>query len=295
MTARLEYQGADREYFGPAVLTVEGDELPYVLQVEDFELAELFEFRVNSIQPVVFGAVAGNLWSDAGTFVWTGNRMVASLTRTFPGGEPAKVVILGNTDPQAQAPPSTWLDAGTRLYFGITYDDKPITRLVPEGFNVLLRENGDRRVLQWIGDLDPATQVDVTGELFRSGVRVISPQAVESATVFEDRFMEDDEEEVAFTSLFLSRQTYRTLSTYGGAAFQDAALDEPGVLERLSRTEVVIQADDNLWLLPATVAQVHGGLASYLIADFEDHALVLAAARPGYQVRLMAIGRPRDQ
>ncbi|MDP6931962.1 MAG: hypothetical protein QGG40_03560 [Myxococcota bacterium] len=295
MTARLEYQSAAREYFGPAVLTVEGEELPFILQVEDFELAEVFEFRVDSMQPVTFGAVAGNLWSDTGTFVWTGDRMVVSLTRTYPDGDPAKVVILGNTDPQAQAPPSSWLDAGTRLYFGITYDDKPITRLVPEGLNVMLRENGDRRELQWVGDLDPATQVDVTGELFRSGVRVISPEAVDSGQVFDDRFTEDEEGEVEFTSLFLSRQTYRTLTTYGGAAFHDAALGEPGVLERISRTKVVIQADDNLWQLPAVVAQVHGGRASYLVAEFEEQPLVLAAARPGYQVRLMAIGRPRDE
>jgi hypothetical protein len=51
------------------------------------------------------------------------------------------------------------------------------------------------------------------------------------------------------------------------------------------------QADDNLWSIPATVAVASGGAAVYVVADDADAPLLLSARRPGWSMRLMAIGR----
>jgi hypothetical protein len=55
---------------------------------------------------------------------------------------------------------------------------------------------------------------------------------------------------------------------------------------------VTVQAGDTLWDIPAVVAAVNGGEGVYVVADDPENPLILSAARPGYQIRLMAIGTP---
>jgi len=100
-------------------------------------------------------------------------------------------------------------------------------------------------------------------------------------------------EEIAdVTSIFVSRSVRRILTRYGGAPWEDVEVGEEGVLMRQSDVDVVVQADDSLWKLPATVATLHKGEGIYVISKDPDNPLIISAVRPGYRMKLMAIGKP---
>lgn len=289
--ARLEVTGGLRSYAGPARLEVKAEQ-PLHLLLEDFELAEPVEILVASRSPVRFGQPLGPQWTDTGTFLDTGDELLISLQRTWSDDRTEQIVVVGRIAPEPIDPPRDWLSPGTTLFYGLTYDDKPITKLVPMGLMVTVEDAGDDgRVFSWQVDVDPNAEVDDTTQRYRTGRRTISAETAERGGLHSDRFV-DGEDTVAHTSLFAPRQARRTLTSMGAAAWQDQ--DAPGseLLTAVGSLTVTVQADDALWTVPATVARVRDAGSLYVIADDDTDPLILWARRPGWSMRLMAIGRP---
>jgi hypothetical protein len=78
----------------------------------------------------------------------------------------------------------------------------------------------------------------------------------------------------------------------GGTAFHDDEVGPAGVLVRVGPRTAVVQADDALWAIPVVVATAAGGKGVYAVAADAKEPLVVSAVRPGYRMKLMAIGRP---
>ena len=289
--ARLELAAGERHYAGPARIDVRSATAPVHLMVEDFELAEPIEVLVDPGPPARFTPVAGNTWVDEGSYVNSGDRMVFTFTRTPTVGTPARIVVLANLKPTPQAPPRDWLRPGTTLYYGLSYDDKPITAHVPMGLRVTVQAaDAGAWALDWVADLDPATQKSISGALFERGVLRIPAAVAEKAATHDDRLVVGDVE-TSSTSVFLPRSARRNLTAYGAAAWEDLAVGPAGLIQRVDQRSVVVQADDTIWAIPATVAVAAGGEAVYVVADDADAPLLLSARRPGWSMRLMAIGR----
>ncbi|MCK6507714.1 hypothetical protein L6R53_30835 [Myxococcota bacterium] len=289
--ARLEITGDLRQYAGPARLEVRGAE-PLHLLLEDLALAEPVEILVESRAPVRFGRPAGAPVTDAGTFLETDGKLLISLQRSWDDGAQERIVVVGRVAPVPQAPPRDWMTPGTTLYYGLSYDDKPITRTVPMGLMVTVQAAPDGgRVLSWQADVDPDAEVEDTTQRRRGGRRTIPPEVAERGPSHSDRFL-GGEDTATHTSVFIPRQARRTLGTLGAAAWQDADAPGTGLLTAEGTLTLTIQADDALWRLPATVAKVADSGARYVIADDPQDPLILWASRPGWTMRLLAIGRP---
>ncbi|MCB9777172.1 MAG: hypothetical protein H6742_01245 [Alphaproteobacteria bacterium] len=295
--ARLERTGPVRTYAGPARLEVVSQD-PLHLRLEDYALAEPLELVVASRAPVTFSRPAGQLADDTGTFLEDDGKLLLSVERTWAAGSPwegqvEQLVIVGRTAPTPIAPPRDWLASGTTLFYGLTLDDKPITRMVPMGVMVTVEDGADgSRVLRWQADVDPDMQVDDTTERYHVGVLTVPAELVESGATHADRFDSPGDRVADAGSLFLSRQARRTLSSMGAAAFADADVPDGSLLTAWGRLSVPLQADDALWSVPATVARFGDGRGTFVIADDAEHPLILSAKRPGSHLRLLAIGRP---
>ncbi len=293
MAAHLEVSGDLRTYAGPARLEVKS-ELPLHLLLEDFALAEPLEIVVEQENPVVFGKPMGDRFSDSGSFLRLEDRLLISLKRAWADGSQEDIVAVARTAPAPQAPPRDWLAPGTRLFYGLSFDDKPITRLVPMGLMVTVLDAPDgERLLAWQADVDPNAQVDDTSIRTRKG-RVHVPAAVaEEGPAHSDRPPEGDLDADA-TSFFIPRQAARTLASMGAAAWQDRDAPGNGLLEAAGELSVTLQADDVLWTVPARAAVVSDTGATYVIADDAQDPLLISAVKPGWRIRLMAVGRPQQ-
>lgn len=319
-TAHLEYVGPDRSYSGPARLDVfsslgggesasqrageiHDTDAPITLRLEDFDIAEDLEVVLASFDPPSFGKAPGIPAVDQGSFARDHDRLLIHFTRRLPPPDAgiAKVTIVADLAPTPQRPPKDWLAPGTTLYYGITLDDKPITKLVPMGLNVTIadpssdpRAAGGGRVFDWQADFDPAASAQFTGERYMWGHRVmparVADKAVKHSDVFEAPPGGLADERVDATCIFLPRAAMRNLQAYGAAAWDDVELGAPGLLQRVSRRQVEVQADDAVWTIPAMVARA--GQATYVVAEDTRDPLILSAVRPSRKMRLMAIGRP---
>lgn len=291
MAAHLEIRGDLRSYAGPARLEVKSEQ-PLHLLLEDFALAEPLEIVVEQEDPVVFGQPLGDRFSDSGSFLRLEDRLLISIHRAWADGTTEEIVVVARTAPQPQAAPRDWLAPGTRLFYGLSFDDKPITRLVPMGLMVTIEEAppGERR-LAWQADVDPDAQVDDTSIRTRRGRIHVPADVAESGPAHSDRPAEGDIEADA-TSFFIPRQAARTLATLGAAAWQDRDAPGTGLLEAVGELSVTLQADDVLWVVPARAARVADTGATYVIADDLEDPLLLSAVKPGWRMRLMAVGRP---
>jgi len=290
--ARLEISGDLRSFAGPARLELLSSE-PLHLRLHDLAEAEPTEILVESLSPVQLGRPPGASFQDSGSVVASAGKLLLSLQRAWPDGRSERIVVVGRVDPKPISTPRDWLAPGTTLFYGITLDDKPITRQVPLGLMVTIEAAPDGgRQLSWQGDVDPDSQVEDTTLRAWGGRRLIPAEVAERGGRHSDRFDVAGESQVETTSIFASRQARRTLSSMGAAAWQDAEVPGSALLRAIGQTELTVQADDALWRVPATAAKADEDGTLYLIATDEQDPLILYARRPGWTMSLLAIGRP---
>lgn len=292
MVAHLEISGDLREYAGPARMERKSIE-PLHLLLEDFALAEPLEILVDPQAPGRFGQPMGQRFTDRGSFLDEGDRVLLSLAREWDDGAQEQIIVVGRLSPQPQRPPRDWLAPGTRLFYGLSFDDKPITGLVPLGLMLTVEAAPPgERLLSWQAEVDPDAQVDDSRLRLRSGRVHLSAEVAERGTAHSDLLVEG-EQELDHTAFFVPRQAARNLASLGAAAWLDRDAPGTGVLESLGTLTVTLQADDALWSVPGRVARVSDTGAVYVIADDPESPLLISAVRPGWRMRLMAIGRPR--
>ena len=289
--ARLSVESAARTWRGPARLAVKSAD-PLHWEVEDFDQAGLYEVRMESTAPPRFAQVPGAATPDEGLAVTEGRRTTVTLRRQDAAHGPMKLAIAADLAPVAAPPPADWLRPGTTLYYGLTFDNLPVTKVVPMGLVVRLGAGSDgSRVLTWKVEKDPFRETEITSERVVSGRTLVPPAVVEKGTRLSDRFGRGESVPEA-SSLFLSRAGYAALESMGGTAFHDDEVGPAGVLVRVGPRTAVVQADDALWAIPVVVATAAGGKGVYAVAADAKEPLVVSAVRPGYRMKLMAIGRP---
>jgi hypothetical protein len=262
------------------------------MALEDFDLAEPVEICIESLDPARF-CEALDSTGDTGTVQRDGDRLEVDIERTGYDDQKRTYKVSVDLSPEVSPVPENWLPPGTALYFGRAFDSNPLTKTVPMGLTVHLGEASDGgRVFRWTADIDRRSEKEVTTETQRSGRRLLSAGVVEAAVQHSDAFLQPESIDADTGSLFLSRKTLSDAIRYGGVAFHDKELSSEGVLVVTGRTTVTVQVDDGLWSIPAVVAAVNGGEGVYVVADNPEDPLILSAKRPGYQIRLMAIGTP---
>ncbi len=292
IVATLTIESPERQWAGPTRIDTNLKAKPLRIELEDFDQAEPVAMCIETIDPASF-CQALDASSDAGTVRRTDQRLEVDLHRVGYDEKDRRYELRVNLTPEESAPPEDWLAPGTTLYFGRAFDSKPVTKTIPLGLNVRLGSTSDGgRLFTWTADIDKRAEKEVTTATQRSGRRLLSAGVVESATQHSDAFLSPESMGDATGSLFLSRKTLADAIRYGGAAFHDSELSRAGVLVVTGRTHVTIQAGDGLWRIPAVVAAVNGGEGIYVVADDPEDPLILSASRPGYQIRLMAIGTP---
>jgi len=292
MAATMTIDTPERQWSGPTRIQTDLKQVPVRVDLEDFDLAEPVEVCIASFDPPSF-CDALDSTNDVGTASLDEQRLELEIERTGYDEQKRQYSLSVNLSPEATAPPDDWLSAGTVLYFGRAFDSNPMTKTVPMGLTVRLGEASDGgRVFRWAADIDKRAEKEVTTATQRKGRRLISASAVESAVRHSDNFLQPEAISDGTGSLFLSRKTLADAIRFGGAAFHDTELSREGVLVVTGRTTVTVQVDDALWTIPAVVAAVNGGEGIYVVADDPEDPLILSATRPGYQIRLMAVGTP---
>jgi hypothetical protein len=290
--AYVAWQGEGNQGRAPARLEVLQDRGPTHLRLEDLDQGRVFEVLLEETgAPARFGQVPGASGPDQGTATAEGRRLTLDLSR--PRGEHQdQLQIVVDRDPEPTPAPDGWLRPGTVLFYGVTHDDKPITKLVPLALTVRVGAGSDgSRVLTWSTDIDPDAEEQFTTARTRTGRKVIASAIVENGVRLDDGFALHEDIPDA-NSLFVSRAQLRGMTQLGGASFHDQALGTAGVLVRAFDLQVDVQADAGLWSLPAVAAWTAGGDAVYVVAQDNTHPLILSARRPGTTVRLLAIGTP---
>jgi|GEM_PF-2797494 len=295
ITATLTIDAPGRQWTGPTRIETDLKAQPIRVDLEDFDLAEPVEICVESTDPATF-CEALDAQKDTGTVTRTDTRFDVDLERVGYDDQKRAYELRVNLAPTPADPPEDWLAPGTVLYFGRAFDSNPLTKTVPMALTVRLGAASDGgRVLSWTADIDKRAEKEVTTDTSRSGRRLISADVVEAAVQHSDAFLQPESINDDTGSLFLSRKTLADAIRFGGAAFHDKELSTEGVLVVTGRTKVTVQVDDGLWTIPAVVAAVNGGEGIYVVADNPDDPLILSASRPGYQIRLMAVGTPTDR
>ncbi len=276
----------------PAHLEVLQDRGPRHLRLEDRENARVFEVLLEEPgDPARFGQVPGASQPDQGRALVEGNRLSVDLTRN-KGHHSERLQIVVVDAPEPTPPPDDWLRPGTVLFYGVTHDNKPITKVVPLALTVRLGVGSDgSRVLTWSADIDPEAEAQFTTARTRTGRNVIAKAIVEDGVRLDDGFVLDEDIPDA-NSLFLSQAQLQGVRQLGGASFHDEALGRSGVLVRAFDLQVDVQADAGMWSVPAVAAWTAGGEAVYVVAQDPTHPLLLSARRPGTTIRLLAIGTP---
>mgnify|MGYP000565805167 CR=1 FL=1 len=292
VTGVLSIEGADRTWSGPTRVMSSDDRKPWKLELEDFDKAAPFEICIESTEPVAF-CQAAEAMKDDGSVKLDGDRLTVALAREGYDEKTRKLELHADLSPEAKARPDDWLAPGTMLYFGRAFDHKPITKTVPMALNVRMGSASDGgRVLSWTADIDVLDETEITGASTRSGRLLLSAKVVESSSTHSDAFATGEAVKDDAGSLFLSRKTIADAIMFGGAPLHDLELAKEGVLVVTGKTTVRVQVDDGLWDIPALVAVVNGGEGVYVVADDPDNPLILSATRPGYRIRLMAVGTP---
>ena len=292
MVATLSIRSPERTWSGPTRIDADLKSKPLQIELEDFDLAELVAICIEKTEPVTF-CQALDAMKDSGTVERTDTSLEVDLERVGYDDQTRHYELRVDAAPQTTAPPDNWLATGTTLYFGRAFDSKPVTKTIPLGLKVRLGSTSDGgRLFTWTADIDKMAEKEVTTDTQRSGRRMVGASAVESATKHSDAFLSSETTDAATGSLFLSRKTLADAIRYGGAAFHDTELSSEGVIVVTGRTHVTVQAGNELWRIPAVVAAVNSGEGVYVVADDAENPLILSATRPGYQIRLMAIGTP---
>lgn len=282
----------DRTWAGPARVTIKEEKAPLVIEAEDLDLAEIYEIRLEAESPATYSQVVGTIAADTGTFARAEDRMSFSLDRALPTEIPLHLDLVVDPSPDIAPRPDDWMRPGTTLYYGVSFDDTPITQVVPMALTVRVGAGSDgSRMLSWKADIDPHKQLDVTYDRVKSGRRQVPAEQVAEGVTHSDAFLRGNDIAEA-TSIFVSRKALADLKGLGGAAFHDTEVGPQGVLVRQAPLAVTVQADDGLWTIETLVAFTHGGDGVYVIADDPEHPLLVSATRPGYQMKLLAIGRP---
>ena len=267
-------------------------ERPLRVELEDFEKGEYYELCIEAEAPTVFCGAADST-GDTGLLQRDGARMVVQVQRGRPVGGQRQLNLRIDSAPTPVARPSDWLKQGTVLYFGRAYDAKPVTKVVPMALTVRMAEATDgSRVFAWTADPDPERETDALQARSVTGRRIVKPEVAEKGDQHSDAFSLGDDVPEGVGSLFLSRATFAQLKKYQGAPFTDAEVPGGTVLVKTGEINVVLQANDQLWTIPAVVATLASGKGVYVIADDPDAPLILSATRPGQQTRLMAIAAP---
>jgi hypothetical protein len=292
ITGVLTVEGADRRWSGPTRVSSSAERKPWKLDLEDFDKAAPFEICIDSTEPVAF-CQAAEAMKDSGTVEVDGDRLTVDLKRVGYDEKVRTLKLSADLSPEAVLRPDDWLEAGTMLFFGRAYDHKPITKTVPMALNVRIGTASDGgRVLSWAADIDVLEETEITGASTRSGRILLSSSVVESSSQHSDAFASGEGIKDDAGSLFLSRKTIADAIMFGGAPLHDEELSKEGVLVVTGKTVVRVQVDGGLWDIPALVAVVNGGEGVYVVADDPDNPLILSAIRPGYRIRLMAVGTP---
>lgn len=292
VVGRMSVVRPDRTWSGPARVAIKSPRGPLVIEAEDLDLAEIYEIHLEGEEPVTFAQVVGTIAADTGSFSRDEDRMTLSIDRSLPTEVPLHLDLVVDPSPDTAPRPDDWVRPGTTLYYGVSFDDTPITQVVPMAMTVRVGAGSDgSRMLTWKADIDPHKQLDVTYDRVKSGRRQVPAEQVIDGVMHSDAFLRGNDIAEA-TSIFVSRQTLADLKGLGGAAFHDTEVGPQGVLVRQAELEVTVQADDGLWTIDTLVAFTHGGEGVYVIADDAEHPLLVSATRPGYQMKLLAIGRP---
>lgn len=277
----------------PARVEVLSERNPLHLRLEDMGAGDFWEVILEDAGPPArFGAVPGAAGPDSGVLSEEGSLWTFDLMRPVSADQELALDLLVDRSPTPAPPPADWLAPGTVLYYGLTFDDKPVTKVVPMGLTVRLGAGSDgSRVLTWTADIDINAEQEMTTERTRTGRKLIPADVVASGTRLDDRFARGEDVPDA-NSLFLSRAQLEGVTKLGGAQVQDEEVGGAGVLVRALSLTVPVQAEAGVWAVPAVAAWSSGGQAVYVVADDPDEPLILSARRPGYTVRLLAIGRP---
>lgn len=292
VTGMLTVKGEDRTWTGPTRVRVSDTRKPWKVELEDFDKALPYEFCIESTEPVAF-CQAAEAVKDDGTVVVDGNRLEVALARVGYDEKVRNIELTADLAPVPVLRPDDWLASGTTLYFGRAFDHKPITKTVPMALNVRMGTASDGgRVLSWSADIDVLDETEITGATTRSGRLLLSSAVVESSSRHSDAFATGEAVKADAGSLFLSHKTIADAIMFGGAPFHDEELSKEGVLVITGKTTVRVQVDGSLWDIPAVVAVVNGGEGVYVVADDPENPLILSATRPGYRIRLMALGTP---
>jgi len=291
--AAVRVDDGERVQTWPARVEVLRERHPLHLRLEDMAAGGFWEVLLESEGPPArFGAAPGAAGPDTGVVTREGSRLVLDLMRPLSGGGEQALDLIVDRDPTPAPPPTDWLAPGTVLYYGLTFDDKPVTKVVPMALTVRLGAGSDgSRVLTWKADIDINAEQEMTTDRTRTGRKLIPAEVVASGTRLDDRFARGEDVPDA-NSLFLSRAQLEGVTKLGGARVQDEEVGPAGVLVRALAITVPIQAEAMVWAVPAVAAWTAGGEAVYVVADDADEPLILSARRPGYTVRLLAIGRP---
>ena len=229
---------------------------------------------------------------DTGVIRTDGSQVTYDLVRPVSDTEERNLDLIVDLSPDPTPPPDDWLKPGTVLYYGLSFDEKPITKEVPLALTVRIGAGSDgSRVLTWKADIDPLAEEEYTTERTRTGRKLIPPEVVASGERLDDRFARGEDIPDA-NSLFVSQAQLEGVTRLGGAPVHDEEVGPKGVLVRALTLDVAVQADAEVWSIPAVAAWTAGGSAVYVIAEDPTNPLILSARRPGYIVRLMAIGQP---
>lgn len=292
VVGRMRVVRPDRSWSGPARIAINQVGAAMVLEAEDLALAEIYEVHLESEEPVVFGQVVGTTAPDHGTFDRDEGRMTFSLDRSLPTEVPLHLELVVDSSPDVAPRPPDWMRPGTTLFYGVAFDDTPITQVVPMALTVRVGAGSDgSRLLSWTADIDPHKQINGTYARLESGRRQVPAGQVATGVKHSDAFLQGNDITDA-TSIFVSKKALADLQGFGGAAFHDIEVGSQDVLMRQAGLDVTVQADDGLWTIEALIATTHGGKGTYVIANDPDQPLLLSAVRPGYRMKLLAIGRP---
>jgi hypothetical protein len=282
----------DRTWSGPARVELKSTKVPVQLTAEDLDMAEIYDFEVTAEAPATFAQVIGTVAPDVGTFARDEDRLLLSVDRALPTEAPLHLDVVVDPSPEVVPRGDDWMRPGTTLYYGVAFDDTPITQVVPMALTVKVGAGSDgSRMLSWKADIDPQKQLERGYDRVKTGRRQVPAEQVEAGVRHSDAFLRGDDIPEA-TSIFVSRKALADLNALGGAAFHDEEVGPQGVLVRQAALDVTVQVDDALWTIPTLVAFSHGGQGVYVIANDAQHPLLVSAERPGYRMKLFAIGRP---
>ena len=198
--------------------------------------------------------------------------------------------LIVDLSPDPTPPPDDWLKPGTVLYYGLSFDEKPITKEVPLALTVRIGAGSDgSRVLTWKADIDPLAEEEYTTERTRTGRKLILRWSHPGSGWMTASLGER-------TSRMPTASSCPRHNQKGDAARRRPRARRGGRPQRGSwcgRSPSMSPCRRTPRCGAFRGGRVdRGGSAVYVIAEDPTNPLILSARRPGYIVRLMAIGQP---